>query len=141
MVSNLLKTYTPDSIRLYLAKHYYRTPWEFTYADLDQSLSLCTELAHAVHARSGDGHPMDYGHSRTAFENAMDNDLDSPSAAGVLCELGAAILEHADARRDVRAAQEWLRRGASILGMRLDAYGPEAHVRSGWDQHLNRFLT
>ena len=54
MVSDLLKTYTPDAIRLYLAKHHYRTPWEFTYADLDASLVQCTQLIQAVQAPGGE---------------------------------------------------------------------------------------
>lgn len=139
MVANLLKTYTPDSIRLYLAKHHYRTPWEFTYADLEQSLSECTQLTQAVQAPNGNGPAMDFAYARDAFERALDNDLDSPTAAGVLCRLCDAVIEHADAHRDVWAAQDWLRRAASVLGLRLDAYGPEASVRSGWEQHSNRF--
>ena len=141
MVSDLLKTYTPDSLRLYLAKHHYRAPWEFTYADLEQSLSECTQLVQAVQAPGGDGQAMDFGYARDAFERALDNDLDSLTAAEVLCQLCDAIIEHADARRNVWAAQEWMRSAASVLGLRLDAYGPEARVRSGWEQHSNRFPT
>lgn len=139
MVSNLLKSYTPDSIRLYLAKHHYRTPWEFTYADLEQSLSECTQLTQAVQAPNGNGPAMDFAYARDAFERALDNDLDSPTAVGVLCRLCDAVIEHADARRDVWAAQDWLRRAANVVGLRLDAYGPESRVRSGWEQHSNRF--
>jgi L-cysteine:1D-myo-inositol 2-amino-2-deoxy-alpha-D-glucopyranoside ligase len=141
MVSELLKKYTPDSIRLYLAKHHYRAPWEFTYTDLEYSVSQCTQLIHAVQVQGGDGHAMDYAYARDAFERALDNDLDSPGAAAVLCELCGAILEHADARRNVTEAQTWLRRAASVLGLRLEAYGPEARVRSGWEMHSNRFPT
>jgi cysteinyl-tRNA synthetase len=141
MVSDLLKKYTPDSLRLYLAKHHYRAPWEFTYTDLEYSLSQCAHMIQAVNAKGGDGRAMDYTYARDAFERALDNDLDAPGAAAVLCELCGAILEHADAQRNVQEAQTWLRRAASILGLRLDAYGPEARVRSGWEQHINRFAT
>ncbi len=139
MVSQLLPKYTPDAIRLYLAKHHYRVPWEFTYDDLDASVVQCTHLTQAAQAPGGDGRPMDYSYAQEKFENALDNDLDAPTAVGVLCELAGAIIEHADARLDVGAAQVWFRRAASILGLRLDAFGPEAHVRAGWEQHLNRF--
>jgi L-cysteine:1D-myo-inositol 2-amino-2-deoxy-alpha-D-glucopyranoside ligase len=141
MVSDLLKKYTPDSLRLYLAKHHYRAPWEFTYTDLEYSLSQCAHMIQAVNAKGGDGRVMDYAYARDAFERALDNDLDAPGAAAVLCELCGAILEHADAQRNVQEAQTWLRRAAGILGLRLDAYGPEARVRSGWEQHINRFAT
>ncbi|MBI4671800.1 MAG: cysteine--tRNA ligase [Chloroflexi bacterium] len=139
MVSDLLKQHTPDSLRLYLAKHHYRKPWEFTSADLDTSLSECTQLTQAVQTSSGDRHAMDFEYARAAFERTLDDDLNSPAAANVLCELSNAILEHADVGRDVREAQTWLRRAASIFGLRLDAYGPEARVRFGWEQHINRF--
>jgi cysteinyl-tRNA synthetase len=141
MVSDLLKKYTPDSLRLYLAKHHYRAPWEFTYTDLEYSLSQCAHMIQAVNAKGGAGRVMDYAYARDAFERALDNDLDAPGAAAVLCELCGAILEHADAQRNVQEAQTWLRRAAGILGLRLDAYGPEARVRSGWEQHINRFAT
>ncbi len=146
MVDQLLKTYTPDSIRLYLARHHYREPWEFLYSDLDASLAQCNNLRQAVqvtggNADTGDARVMDYEAARMAFENALDHDLDSPRAASVLCELAGAIVEHAEARRDVRAAQAWFRRAVGILGLRLDAEGPEAHVRAGWERHLNRFAT
>ncbi len=139
MVSNLLKRYTPDTLRLYLAKHHYRKPWEFTSAELDASLLECTQLLQAVQVSSGDRHAMDFDYARGAFERALDDDLNSPAAANVLCDLSGAIIEHADVGRDVREAQTWLRRAASILGLRLDAYGPEARVRTGWEKHSNRF--
>lgn len=139
MVSNLLKSYAPDSIRLYLAKHHYRTAWEFTYADFEGSVTQCEQLQRAVQANGGDGREMDYSSAQEAFENALDYDLDSPGAATVVCGLAESIIEHSDMRRNVLGAQTWLRRAASIFGLRLDAYGPEARVRSGWEQHLNRF--
>jgi len=142
MVDQLLNKYTPDAIRLYLAKHHYRDAWEFTYADLEASLVQCTQLTQAVTVKGGEAgtaRPMDYAAMRTKFEQALGNDLDSPQAAEILCELAGSIIEHADAHRDVSEAQTWFRRAASIFGLRLDSYGPEAHVRSGWEQHLNRF--
>ncbi|OQY91752.1 MAG: cysteine--tRNA ligase [Chloroflexi bacterium UTCFX4] len=141
MVSDLLKTYTPDAIRLYLAKHHYRAAWEFTYADLEASIAQCAHLIQAAQATGGEGGAMDFAAARAAFEHALDNDLDAPTATKVLCQYGDAIIEHADARRDVRAAQAWLRRAATLLGLRLDAFGPEAYVRFGWEQHSNRFPT
>lgn len=141
MVSDLLKSYAPDAIRLYLAKHHYRTPWEFTYPEFQTSVMQCDRLTQAVQAPSRDGREMDISDARMRFETAMDNDLDSPTAADVLCELGDSIIEHSDAGRNVTEAQTWFRRAASILGLRLDTYGPEGRVREGWDRHLNRFPT
>lgn len=139
MVDQLLTKYTPDSIRLYLAKHHYRDSWEFTYADLDRSVAECDRMTEAVSAPSGDARPMDVAMWRERFESALDQDLDSPTASQLMCELAVQILEHADARRDVREAQAWFRQAAGMFGLRLDAFGPEARVRTGWERHLNRF--
>lgn len=139
MVEQLLTRYTSDAIRLYLAAHHYREPWEFTYSDLDQSVNQCDQLVQAVTAPGGDGRPMEADDARARFEKALDEDLDSAGACNVLCDLAGQILEHADARRDVGDAQKWLRQAAGILGLRLDAYGPEARVRTGWERHINRF--
>lgn len=139
MVSKLLPHYTPDAVRLYLANHHYRTPWEFTYPDLDASVAQCTQLIQAARAPSGEASSMEFEYARESFENALDNDLDSPRAAAILCDFAGSILQHSDAHFDVRDAQTWFRRAAGILGLRLDAFGPEARVREGWERHSNRF--
>jgi L-cysteine:1D-myo-inositol 2-amino-2-deoxy-alpha-D-glucopyranoside ligase len=141
MVSDLLKSYSPDQIRLYLASHKYRTPWEFTFDDFNASLLQCERMVQAVQAPSGNGKTLDVSDTQSRFEAALDNDLDSPTAVAELCHLADEIIEHSDAGHDVKPAQTWFRRAAGILGLRLDAYGPEASVRQGWDKHLNRFPT
>jgi L-cysteine:1D-myo-inositol 2-amino-2-deoxy-alpha-D-glucopyranoside ligase len=139
MVDQLLQKYTPDSIRLYLANHHYRAPWEFTYAELDASVQQCTNIGLALSVQGGDGRPMDFSWARARFENALDEDLDSPTATDVLCQLSGEIIAHTDERRDVREAQMWMRQAARIFGLRLDANEPEARVRTGWGKHLERF--
>ncbi len=141
MVSDLLKTYSPDQIRLYLASHKYRTPWEFTYPDFKHSLTQCERMVQAVQAPSGSGRELDAADAQSRFEQALDDDLDSPAAVNVLCEMADTIIENSDAGNDVRQAQTWFRRAANILGLRLDAYGPESSVREGWEKHINRFPT
>lgn len=37
LVKDLLKIYSPNSIRWLLLSHYYRTPWEFSYEDIENA--------------------------------------------------------------------------------------------------------
>lgn len=141
MVSDLLKTYAPDQIRLFLARHHYRKPWEFTFDEFRAEIAACERMQQAANAPSGDGAVMDVSDARARFEDALDNDLDSPAAVRVLCELADTLLEYSDAGRNVQAAQTWFRRAAGIIGLRLGAYGPEARVRAGWETHMMRFPT
>jgi L-cysteine:1D-myo-inositol 2-amino-2-deoxy-alpha-D-glucopyranoside ligase len=139
MVDQLLQRYTPDSIRLYLGRHHYRTPWEFTYAELDESLSRCTEIAQAASARGGQGSALAPQFARARFERALGEDVNTPEACEVLCQFSDEILAACDERRDVTEAQKWLRQAAGIFGLRLDARQPEAGVIEGWEKHLRRF--
>jgi cysteinyl-tRNA synthetase len=139
MVDKLLQHHTADSVRLYLASHHYRMPWEFTYPELDESLRRCSEMAQAVSVIGGNATPLDPAPARRQFEQALDNDLDTPEACEVLCRFSNEILRACDERRDVDEAQGWLREAANILGLRLDMKHPQAAVSAGWERHIARF--
>ncbi len=139
MVDSLLQQYTPDSIRLYLASHHYRRPWEFTFHELDESLKKCSQMAQAVSVVGGQGARLASAPARERFERALDDDLNTPEACAVLCQFGNEILNACDERRDVGEAQRWLGEAASVLGLRLNSRQPEASVRAGWQKHVARF--
>ena len=61
MVDRLLQDYSPDSVRLYLASHHYRRPWEFTFRELDESVRKCSEMARAASVVGGKGSRLDPG--------------------------------------------------------------------------------
>ncbi len=138
MVDKLLEKYSADSIRLYLAQHHYRTPWEFTYRDLDESVNDCQQVTQALTIKGGTALALDPQYSRQRFENALDDDLNTPAAVEVLCQFSGEILEACDEHRDVTEAQQWLRQATGILGLRLDA-DPEPRVKAGWEEHMQRF--
>lgn len=139
MVDKLLQNYTPDSIRLYLASHHYREPWEFTFHELDEVLEKCGKMAQAASVVGGTGLPLDPRSGRERFENALADDLNTPDACRILCEFSGEIMSACDERRDVADAQRWLREAANILGLRLDAREPEPRVTEGWRKHSERF--
>lgn len=139
MVDKLLERYTPDSIRLYLANHHYRQPWEFTFRELDEGVERCSQMAQAVSVVGGTGARLDPEVVKQRFEGALADDLNTPEACQALCQFSGEIMSACDERRDVTDAQTWLREAAGILGLRLDSRGPEKRVVEGWGKHLDRF--
>jgi L-cysteine:1D-myo-inositol 2-amino-2-deoxy-alpha-D-glucopyranoside ligase len=141
MVEDLLKQYSPDAIRLFLAGHHYRQVWEYDPAELEESERQAANLRAAVTwdaPRSPD--PLDPGPRQQAFMHAMAQDLDTPAALAILSDLAADISQAARGGREVQTAQAALRGMSRIFGLRLDAEGPEAAVISGWNHHLERTL-
>lgn len=141
MCRNLLQDWEPDALRLYLASHHYRESWDFQVEKLEQAAQTARELRQAAMAAGGSGPVFPADEWVDSFQQAMDNDLNTPLAAAVLQRFGAALLEAAQAGEDVAQAQEELRRLAGVFGLRLDAAQPEGRVLAGWDEHLERFPT
>ncbi len=122
MVSDLLQTYAPDALRLYLAAHHYREAWSYAEKDLQKSQALGVESGKTV--------PLNPAEYASQFSAAMENDLDTPGAVQALAGLAQAILEAAQCRRDVQEAQAALRKYGQVLGLTFGANGP----RSGWSR-------
>jgi cysteinyl-tRNA synthetase len=143
MVSDLLKTCSPDALRLYLADHHYREAWSYDAGELDKAGRLADLLSRAVQpadpARAGTRDALDPAAAEAAFVAAMDRDLDTPAALVALADLATSIREGARAGVDVRAAQQALRRLGTVFGLRLDAATPEDRVLRGWNEHAERF--
>jgi cysteinyl-tRNA synthetase len=146
MVSDLLRTCSPDTLRLYLAAHHYRDAWSFDQGELEQAaalggmLSAATTAITAANNAGKTGAPaLDGAHARAAFAAAMDDDLNTPAALAALVALGHETLAAAQAGRNVRPAQTTLRELGRVFGLRLDAAQPEERVMAGWHTHLERF--
>lgn len=79
MVSDLLKKYSPETIRYLLLSHHYREPWEFKHEQLDEAEKELQMIKEAV----GEGtlqkekvnHPL-----TKDFLTYMDDDMDTPKA-------------------------------------------------------------
>jgi L-cysteine:1D-myo-inositol 2-amino-2-deoxy-alpha-D-glucopyranoside ligase len=117
-VKDMLKTYASDAIRLYLHAHHYRGPWLFLDDEMQEWVTVAEDLQRAASAASGDGLTFDIGQRRIAFFEAMENDLDTPTAIDVLRQIAAGILEAPDGA-NVSDAQSTLRELGDILGLTL----------------------
>ena len=119
MARDLLQTYTPDAIRVYLLGHHYRTPWEYDQAELKRAAVRAERYAAASHADAiASGDPLDGLPYRQRFVAAMDDDLDTPTGLSILDELADAILA-ATRNQDLVAAQGTLRELAGVMGLQL----------------------
>ena len=150
-VRELLKTYSPDAVRLYLASHHYREGWEWNADDMRN----CAQMAEQWQRAAGawlftDARPGMQAEELRAFEmasgllaqktmDALDNDLDTPGAIVALNELARQSADDTREMRKRQEAQHALRLGAGLLGLRLGAR-EDARVRDGWDRHAQRFL-
>jgi cysteinyl-tRNA synthetase len=139
MARDLLQTWSPDALRLYLGRHHYRQVWSHDEAELAQAGQLAEKLLSAVTAIGGQDKRLDPTPALTAFNKALANDLDTPTAITVLEQLADDILAAQTSDQDVKTAQQALRQIGRVFGLRLDDPDPEARVTDGWNEHLQRF--
>ena len=140
MVRDLLKTWDPDVLRLYLGNHHYRQRWAHDEEELRKAGDLIQKLLKAVKTSSGTGSVLDAASQKVAFDDALKQDLDTPTAMSVLTGLANDILVGSENGQTIEAAQGVLRAMAQVFGLRLDAEGPEVRVIEGWSQHIKRFV-
>lgn len=100
LVSNLLKDYSADAIRVVLLNHQYRYPWECFPADLEVAQEI---VAHFQQIRSlvGDEARGEDTMLRDQFKAAMDNDLNTPQAFLLLRQAAETALAHNDTNTGV----------------------------------------
>ena len=115
LVSNLLKEYTPDAIRIVLQSHHYRYPWECFPEDLKIAAETADTLQQ-LHAFVGNDLSNELNgdtillHNR--FLSVMDNDLNTPEAVLMLRKSAQLALEG----HDNKLGSEVLRL-ARVLGL------------------------
>jgi L-cysteine:1D-myo-inositol 2-amino-2-deoxy-alpha-D-glucopyranoside ligase len=121
MAHDLIQIYSGDAVRAYLLSHHYRNAWEYDQAGLKQAAQRVERYAAASQADPvAGGQPLDSTAYRERFVEAMDDDLDTPTALSVLDELAQAVLAAAG-HQDLVAAQGTLRQLAGVLGLQLRA--------------------
>ena len=89
LARNLMRDRDPDQLRLYLLSNQYRTDADYRDGDLDDLSERYGRLCAAVASGETAG---DSPSLRTAFEEAMDDDLDTPRALDVLDEAATRVL-------------------------------------------------
>jgi cysteinyl-tRNA synthetase len=113
LVSDLLKNYSPDAIRIMLLNHHYRYPWECFPEDL-QVATETAALFQQVRELTGDHPTGEDTMLRDQFKSAMDNDLNTPQALLLLRQAAESVI----ANHDTNKAAEIVRL-AKVLGLQL----------------------
>jgi L-cysteine:1D-myo-inositol 2-amino-2-deoxy-alpha-D-glucopyranoside ligase len=130
LIPDLLRTFSGDAIRLYLVRHHYRDEIAFRQADLEASASdaarlrLASEVGEQQEASAVAGSPglsPAVARHRQRFLDAMDDDLDTPSAVRELLGLVELALGDGDAGERAESGQTVRELGERILGLRLAA--------------------
>ncbi|HET9919159.1 MAG TPA: cysteine--tRNA ligase [Ktedonobacteraceae bacterium] len=112
LVSEMLKQYSADAIRIVLASHHYREPWEMTEDDLKKAQKteqLFKQVGSLVDTRT-DCEDMAL---RERFTAAMDDDLNTPEALRILRQAAEMAINSGN----VGLGAEVLRL-AKVLGLR-----------------------
>ncbi|HWS85022.1 MAG TPA: class I tRNA ligase family protein, partial [Ktedonobacteraceae bacterium] len=113
LVSNLLKDYTADTIRLLLQSHHYRYPWECFAEDLKIAAETAESLKRVRELVDGKISSTDSMlHNR--FHAAMENDLNTPEAVLLLRHAAQDCLENSDLSLGAEVVKL-----SKVLGLRL----------------------
>lgn len=115
LIHEALKKNSADALRIYLLGHvHYRTPLHFAQEGVDQAEKQADLFRKALAQEAAFGE-ADIKPYVERFYAAMDDDLDIPTAIGVMVELAKAVLEN---QVDFRG-QEHLRYMSNLLGLPL----------------------
>ncbi len=113
LVSDLLKNYSPDAIRITLLNHHYRYPWECFPDDL-QVATETVALFQEIRTNLGKQPAGEDTMLCNRFHAAMDNDLNTPEALLLLRQAAETFV----ANRDPNIGAEVLRL-TKVLGLRV----------------------
>ena len=114
LVSDLLKDYSADAIRVTLLSHLYRCPWECFPEDLQVATELVARLQQ-VRALVGERTAGQDTVLSGRFHAAMKNDLNTPEALLLLYRAAETTLANHDINRGAEIV-----RLARILGLRVE---------------------
>jgi L-cysteine:1D-myo-inositol 2-amino-2-deoxy-alpha-D-glucopyranoside ligase len=93
MVSDLLKEYSPNTIRHLLLSHHYRTPWEFHEDELKEAEEKIEVIKRALGTEISIPNQKKLAEHESAFKIAMDDDMNTPKAIILLNRLATSIIK------------------------------------------------
>ena len=125
-IRDVLARYDGETVRFFMLRTHYRSPFNFSDANLDDARSALRRLYGALEAVPAPPMPgIDWTHEAAArFRAAMDDDFNTPAAVAVLFELAGEV--H---RSRSQEAAAWLRTLAGVLG--LLQHDARAFLQSG----------
>jgi len=126
-IRDVLKRYDGETIRFFMLRAHYRSPFNFSDANLDDAKSALRRLYTALQGAAGDvaAAEVDWTDTRAAaFRAAMNDDFNTPIAVAVLFDLAGSV------NRDRAAGDaELLKALGAVLGILQQA--PRAFLQAG----------
>jgi cysteinyl-tRNA synthetase len=124
-----LASHSPDAIRLFLLSSHYRSPRAYSEEEIEAHERAVERIRNALREKgtSGNGVLEAEGFAKR-FEDAMDDDLNTPRAVAVLFELTHEINRARGAGQDIEPAQALLQELSGILGLTFEPSGPTNNV-------------
>ncbi len=122
-IRDAVARYHPDAIRLFLLGSHYRSPRAYSEDEIVAQERAVERMRSALRpgvATQG-GHAFEAEEYRLRFLAAMDDDLNTPQALGVLFELVRDINIHKEQKEDVTEAQRVLTELGGVLGLTFTA--------------------
>ncbi|WP_031435109.1 cysteine--tRNA ligase [Methylomarinum vadi] len=127
-VREVLKQYRPEIIRFFILTSHYRSPLNYSDEHLDEANAALTRLYTALRGiESADG-KIDKAY-KADFEQAMNDDFNTPEAIAVLFDLARELNKSKDDPERVRNLAFTLKSLGSILGILQEA--PDTFLQGG----------
>lgn len=123
-VREVLKQYRPEIIRFFILSSHYRSPLNYSDEQLDDAGTALTRLYTALRGVDASGEQL-LAEYVSRFEEAMNDDFNTPVALAVLFDLARELNKAADKT----ALASTLKSLAAILGLLQD--DPEAFLKGG----------
>ncbi len=121
-VGQALSSHSSDALRLFFLSSHYRSPLTYTEESVEGQERAVARLRSAVAASGpGSGDTLDASGHRRRFEEAMDDDLNTPQALAAIFDLAREIHRARDGGGIVAEAQSVLRDLTGVLGLTLKA--------------------
>jgi cysteinyl-tRNA synthetase len=124
-IRDVLKRYDGETVRYFMLRTHYRSPFNFSDANLDDARNALRRLYTALDTVAADDTPIDWqGDQAAAFRAAMNDDFNTPVAVSVLFDLAGEVN-----RTRSPAAAGVLKGLAATLGLLQQA--PRTYLQSG----------
>jgi cysteinyl-tRNA synthetase len=124
-IRDVLKLYDGETIRFFMLRTHYRSPFNFSDAHLDDARNALRRLYTALDAVSAAAVPIDWSQPQAkAFRDAMNEDFNTPAAMAVLFDLAGEVNRTRSA-----AAAGLLKALAGTLGLLQQA--PRTYLQGG----------
>jgi cysteinyl-tRNA synthetase len=124
-IADVLKKFDGETLRFFMLRTHYRSPFNFADGLLDDARSALRRLYTALDGVAAETHAIDWAEPRAAaFRAAMDEDFNTPAALAVLFELAGEVNRTRD-----RASASLLRSLGGVLGILQQV--PRDYLRAG----------